>query len=511
MKVALLDPDGATVPVVVADQPPAVADLAQDLQLDVLLDTMSGDDEHVRAVSRAVLLAPPGDGRRVLHRQGVLADALARPDLVQGLYELANRALQLERAVWWVPRGRPEMLLDRHVHVLTDLVDVLEQVRALVLAHEPHVTSAGMRDLVGTVRTELDEDYLEHLRTLLGVLSHRDGLLMSAGLSWDGQVAAPVPRIARKVGRLFPRSVIGGPTSSFVLADRDDSGFRLLGELRDRAVRQVADAADHAVGQVHAFFETLRDQSAFYRGCIALHAALTNAGAPICWPQVGERGTDGWDATGLYDPCLVLKTGRSAVGNDLHADGRRLVVITGANHGGKTTFLRALGAAQLLAGAGLFAPATSMRTSSSPVVLTHWVREEDPTHRHGKLDEELARMSTLVERLEPDALLLSNESFSATNEAEGSQIALDVLQALLDARVRVAAVTHLQGLARALSQDPDRPGVFLSATRQDDGTRTYRLQPGRPGSTGFARDLYDREFGTDRLEGPSAPAAGPEG
>ena len=62
-------------------------------------------------------------------------------------------------------------------------------------------------------------------------------------------------------------------------------------------------------------------------------------------------------ARGLYDPCLALILGTRAVGNDLDADGRELTMITGANQGGKSTFLRGLGLAQLMMQAGLFVAA----------------------------------------------------------------------------------------------------------------------------------------------------------
>jgi hypothetical protein len=37
----------------------------------------------------------------------------------------------------------------------------------------------------------------------------------------------------------------------------------------------------------------------------------------------------------------------------------------------------------------------------------------------GKFDEELARMSDIVDRLTPNSMLLFNEPFAATNEREG--------------------------------------------------------------------------------------------
>jgi hypothetical protein len=83
------------------------------------------------------------------------------------------------------------------------------------------------------------------------------------------------------------------------------------------------------------------------------------------------------------------------VDNDVQADGKDLVIITGANTGGKSTMLRSIGLAQVMMQCGMFVPATMFRAEICPRILTHYKREEDTTMKSGKFDEELARMSRL--------------------------------------------------------------------------------------------------------------------
>lgn len=143
---------------------------------------------------------------------------------------------------------------------------------------------------------------------------------------------------------------------------------------------------------------------------------------------------------------------------------------------------------------GMFVTAESFSADVCRGLFTHYKREEDATMKSGKLDEELSRMSDLVDALTPDSLLLLNESFAATNEREGSEIARQVVCTLLDMRIKIFFVTHLYDFARHLAGEKTDNVLFLRAERCDDGRRTFRLLPGEPLETSFGEDLYERIF-----------------
>ena len=127
-------------------------------------------------------------------------------------------------------------------------------------------------------------------------------------------------------------------------------------------------------------------------------------------------------------------------------------------------------------------------------VFTHFTREEDVTMKSGKFDEELRRMTGIIDHLTPDSMILFNESFASTNEREGSEIASQIVCALLETRVKIFFVTHLFELANAFFQEGLDNAVFLRAERQTDGRRTFKLLPGQPLETSFGADLYKEIF-----------------
>ena len=107
--------------------------------------------------------------------------------------------------------------------------------------------------------------------------------------------------------------------------------------------------------------------------------------------------------------------------------------------------------------------------------------------RSGKLDEELARMSEIADHIRPTYVLLCNESFAATNEREGSQIAREIFRALLEGGVKVFVVTHMFDLADGFYRQHLDGALFLRAEREFDGRRTFRLSEGEPLRTSFGR------------------------
>ena len=189
---------------------------------------------------------------------------------------------------------------------------------------------------------------------------------------------------------------------SFQIADRDEAGARALGDLRDRGINLVANALAQSTDHILSFFKMLRTELAFYVGGLNLHEQLTQLAEPTAFPQFGAPDERCHTFTGLYDVCLALSMKHAIVGNDEQADGKDLVMITGANQGGKSTFLRSVGLAQLMLQCGLFVPAESFSANMCRGLYTHYKREEDTTMKSGKLDEELRRMSDIVDHLAPD-------------------------------------------------------------------------------------------------------------
>jgi DNA mismatch repair ATPase MutS len=332
----------------------------------------------------------------------------------------------------------------------------------------------------------------QHIKTL----KFPHGVLISAQLGNGNEgtnyVLCKTNDGARRwMKRVFSRK---SPLYTYTLHPRDDAGARALGELRDRGLNLVANAAGQSADHIDHFFNALRTELAFYIGCLNLSERLAAFGEPITFPDPAPAGERRHSFKGLYDVALALTMNKKVVGNDVNADGKDLVIITGANQGGKSVFLRSIGLAQLMMQSGMFVPAEAFCANICTGLFTHYRREEDASMTSGKFDEELGRMSEIVDAITPNATVLFNESFAATNEREGSEIARQIVSALLEKKVKIFFVTHLYDFASSFHEKNLENVLFLRADRKEKGHRTYKLIVAPPLKTSFGVDAYNKVF-----------------
>ena len=472
--------------------------LTQDLELETLWNAMAAGDEFLLETARRAVLSPLTEPDAILYRQQVLADCLEHPASVRDLYNLAVQALDNERQVgglWF--RASPDSILHRSVQVLKLQVGVLRQVRQIADEQGFGFRSEGFTRLFAMLREELADDYLQTVEEHLRQLEFKRGTFQSAqlGKGLKGQrYVVRTPREWRWTERL---PFASHPDSySFTIPPRDENGFRSVENIRGKGINQLANSVAQSADHVKSFFAMLRLELAFYLGCLNLGEKLAIKGEQVCFPQPLPAGQLVLTAQGLYDVCLTLHLGDRVVGNDVQADRKTLIVITGANQGGKSTLLRSLGLAHLMMQAGMFTGAAAFRASVCTGVFTHYKREEDATMESGKLDEELSRMSQIASQITRHSILLCNESFASTNEREGSEIARQVVRAMLDKQIKVFFVTHMYDLAHGFYAQHSANTLFLSAQRQPDGQRTFKLAQGEPLPTSYGRDSYQQIFGT---------------
>jgi hypothetical protein len=510
MKAQLLFPDKNFNPR--AQLPWNTAALSTDLELQNLLEGMARGDEFIHSISRTAILSGFGsDLKTIRYRQDVLRDCLANPAAIREMYALAVAATEKDKSTGRSSLSRnPDWVLRWATGAIEGFLDTLERLRGIAESHQQSFTSDGLGNLFSMVRSELNSEYCASVRSHLRQLKFSEGVKLGVRLGKGNKGGDHVllhPPTANETGGqarfewltkfldwFFGR--IRDPFS-FTLDPQDEGGAVALTALRNQGLALAASALGESAEHVHSFLNMLRTELAFYVGCVNLHEQLAGAGQSVCMPEPAPSEARGFEFENLRDASLALMQRGRVIGNTMRADGKDLLIVTGANQGGKSTFLRSIGLAQLMMQSGMFVTAETFSSSVVDNLSTHFRREEDSGMESGKFDEELGRMSEIVDHVTPNTMILFNESFAATNEREGSEIARQITSALMDHGVRLICVTHLYEFTRSFSEQSEPNVMFLRAERRDDGSRSFKIIEAEPLRTSFGEDLYNEIFSSE--------------
>jgi DNA mismatch repair protein MutS len=215
-------------------------------------------------------------------------------------------------------------------------------------------------------------------------------------------------------------------------------------------------------------------------------------GLHFCYPQV-TSGSHEVEGRGIFDLALAASLGqeaRSVVANDLELRGpERVVVVSGPNQGGKTTFARAVGQLHHLARIGVPVPGEQLRLPLVDRIFTHFEHQEQVEDLSSKLEDDLRRIHAILDQATPASLVIMNESFSSTTVDDQLYIGRRVMRQVLDGGPLCVVVTFLDELA---SLDPAVVSMVSTVEPDDAARRTFRIVRRAPDGLAYALAIAEK-------------------
>jgi DNA mismatch repair protein MutS len=233
--------------------------------------------------------------------------------------------------------------------------------------------------------------------------------------------------------------------------------------------------SNHA-NYLDATIQTFDREVQFYLAYRDYIGVCKAAGLNFCYPRVSSssKAVHGEET---FDLALAYKRATEhaqVVCNDFHLDGEeRLIVVSGPNNGGKTTFARLFGQLHYLAKIGCPLPGRSAALFLYDRLFTHFEREENTKDLRGKLQDDLMRVHQILANASSRSVIIMNEIFSSTTLTDALFLSRRIIGEILERDVLCVCVTFIDELAHLGTQTVSMASEIKPG---DPASRTYRVR-----------------------------------
>jgi hypothetical protein len=310
---------------------------------------------------------------------------------------------------------------------------------------------------------------------------------------------AGAPDYGAEIERTFVR-FRQGAVKDYRVSFRDSAGLNhveaavlaLVAELHPAEFSALASFCDRHRDFIDKTIARFDREIEFYLAYLQYAGRIKIGGLQFCYPRVSARSKE-VRTSDSFDLALAGKlVGEHShvVTNDFHlSDPERIIVVSGPNQGGKTTFARMFGQLHHLAAIGCPVPGSDANLFLCDQLFTHFEKEEDATNLSGKLEDDLVRLLGILEQSTGQSVVIMNESVTSTTLDDARLLGRSVLEQMIERDLLCVYVTFIDELA---SLDEKTVSMVSTVLPDDPATRTFKVVRRAANGLAYAAAIADK-------------------
>lgn len=310
----------------------------------------------------------------------------------------------------------------------------------------------------------------------------RYAILLQRGGRFTVRNYASEPDYSIEVVATFAKFKQGAVEGYQVKTEKDDGGemnhieakiLEFVARLHPDVFMSLDDYCSRHADFIDKTIATFDREVQFYISYLQYIADLKKAGLHFCYPLVSDKNKaefvhDGFDLALAHN---LVRYRKPVVCNSFYLEGQeRILVVTGPNQGGKTTFARMFGQVHYLASLGLPVPGTRAQLFLFDNLFTHFEREEKVENLRGKLEDDLVRIHSILQRATSHSVIVLNEIFTSTTLHDEIYLSTKLMQHIAKMDLLCVWVTFVDELS---SFGPQTVSMVSTVNPENPAIRTF--------------------------------------
>lgn len=443
------------------------------------------------------------------YRQEIMMDFESNPDLFQVLYQYGEEAHKL------MTMGKFAFEREATVYNVIKRMDEVENIRLMIeklldTMHKDDLKSRGLIKYKELIESIVDspiyeaftkdvelikkleegvksikiglnlDEYLQPVEAILLELSDEEFKYTRFMKKMGYYVGYGIKEIKMLPRKIFARETVAAPDA-----------LNTLEKTIEPATLQLIKFCDQFNMKILEVLSVLYHELPFYKIGIEMINKLKKENQDICMPT--------WEGpiilSEVYHVSLGIDHKEEIIKNTIKMDvNKPIMILTGANRGGKTTITQTISISLWFGQLGFFVPGKSVQLPYIKELLLHFPKEEKATVNLGRLGEECLRFKNLFDKSSANSFYFMNEAFQGTSHGESLQIALESVKAINAKGGMLLFNTHLHELVEALEEEIPQERIKSLIAGKDMKKSPYIIDEGRPLGKSYAH-LIAKKYG----------------